>query len=329
MTGFLNVDRMVRTAGPIQTSTSAAEITTSRMLARIHNCDHRVPPRLPAAAAAKPGSPISIRTNGAMKARTVRSMIPSPRSVAATIGRGHRSVTMAGMTKRTARRCRLNRPIIAARIEFELQQFMPAKNPDLHGMVPEKSPVALLLIDVINDLEFPEGKQLLRHALPMARRLAKFKARAKKAGIPVLYVNDNFGKWQSDLRRLVEHCLHDDVLGEPIVKLLQPDEDDYFVLKPKHSGFYSTTLHVLLVYLQVNTVILAGIAGNNCVLFTANDAYLRDYNLVIPSDCSASNTKRDNDQAFMQMKKVLKADIRPSTKLDLKQLMRKSRKRSA
>ena len=102
--------------------------------------------------------------------------------------------------------------------------------------------------------------------------------------------------------------------------MLKPDEDDYFVLKPKHSGFYSTTLDTLLDYLRVKTLILTGLAANICVLFTANDAYMRDFKLVIPSDCVASNTVEENDYALGQMEKILKADIRPSEELDLGQL---------
>src|SRR5947208_1829959 len=112
---------------------------------------------------------------------------------------------------------------------------MPAMNHDLHGSAPDTSPVALLLIDVINDLEFPEGDQLLKFALPMARRIADLKRRAKEQGVPVVYVNDSFGRWRSDLNAQVEHCLRDGVRGCPVVKLLQPEQDDYFVLKPKHS----------------------------------------------------------------------------------------------
>jgi nicotinamidase-related amidase len=111
---------------------------------------------------------------------------------------------------------------------------------------PDKSDVALLLIDVINDLDFPEGDQLLRHALPMARQIATLKRRARAEGIPVIYVNDNFGRWRSDFSAQVEHCLEDGVCGKPVAELLRPAKDDYFVLKPKHSGFFSTTLDTLL-----------------------------------------------------------------------------------
>jgi nicotinamidase-related amidase len=199
---------------------------------------------------------------------------------------------------------------------------MPAKNEDLHGNVPDKSPVALLLIDVINDFEFPGGERLFENALPMAPRLRDLAARARALGIPVVYVNDNFGKWQSDKQELLRHCLEDDVRGRPFVEPLVPDEDDYFVLKPKHSGFYSTTLDTLLAYLQARTVILTGIAGNNCVLFTANDAFMRDLHVVIPSDCSASIDMDDNAYALRQMREVLHAETPPSTELDLERLRR-------
>jgi nicotinamidase-related amidase len=198
---------------------------------------------------------------------------------------------------------------------------MPARNPDLHGNAPDKSRVALILIDVINDLEFDEGRKLLKQALPMARAIAELKQRSHAAKVPVIYVNDNFGKWQSDFHKQVQHCLEDGVCGEEIVRLLKPSPKDYFVLKPKHSGFFSTQLDILLQYLGVETVILTGMAANICVLFTANDAYMRDYHLMVPSDCVASNTKADNDYALEQMHEILKADIRPSTEIDLERLM--------
>lgn len=188
-------------------------------------------------------------------------------------------------------------------------------NSDLHGNAPDKSEVVLLLIDVINDMEFPGGKELLRNALPAAKNITRLKERARQAKVPIIYANDNFGRWRSDFNRIVMHCLEDEVRGRPIAELLQPDDDDYFVLKPKHSGFFSTTLDLLLEYLGARTLILTGIAGNNCVLFTANDAYMRDYKLIIPADCTASIKQTDNDNALRQMQEVLKADIRPSAQV--------------
>lgn len=123
------------------------------------------------------------------------------------------------------------------------------KNEDLHGSAPDKCETALLLIDVINDLEFPEAEQILDTAIDMARNIDRLKQRAREACVPIVYVNDNFGKWKSDWRRTVEHCLGENVRGRPLVEILQPADDDYFVLKPKHSGFFSTTLDTLLRYL--------------------------------------------------------------------------------
>ena len=111
-------------------------------------------------------------------------------------------------------------------------------------------------------------------------------------------------------------------VSEPIVRLLQPEPADYFVLKPKHSGFYSTTLDVLLDYLQVRTLILTGVTGDICVLFTANDAYMRDYHLVIPSDCVASREAATNQRMLEHMERVLKADISPSSDLRLETLLK-------
>ncbi|HEU0276054.1 MAG TPA: isochorismatase family cysteine hydrolase [Candidatus Udaeobacter sp.] len=194
---------------------------------------------------------------------------------------------------------------------------MLKKNVDLHGSAPDKHKLALLLIDVINDFDFPEAHQLLKHARPMARSLLRLKRRAQKAGVPVVYVNDNFGRWKSDFRRTVEHCAQHG-RGPDVVKLLQPEQNDYFVLKPKHSGFFSTSLETLLRYLGTQTLILTGIAGNFCVLFTANDAYMRDFNLFVPSDCTVSNTKKENDLALALMKKFLKADTRSSSRIRLR-----------
>src|SRR5881394_4191736 len=205
---------------------------------------------------------------------------------------------------------------------------MPARNPDLHGSAPDKSEVALLLIDVINDLDFPEANQLLRYARPMARKLLRLKERAKKAGVPVIYVNDNFGRWRSDFRRQVVHCLREKSCGREIVSLLQPQEDDYFVLKPKHSGFFSTTLETLLRYLGAKKLIVTGIAGNFCVLFTANDAYMRDFNLLVPSDCTVSNTKKENNSALRLMKKFLKVDTRSSSEIVFRDSKGKREQRS-
>ena len=174
---------------------------------------------------------------------------------------------------------------------------------------------ALLLIDVINDFEFPERGRLLRHAIPAARRLARLKQLVKDAGIPVIYVNDNFGQWRSDFRKTVAHCTARRSPGRRVSLRLRPTTRDYFVLKPKHSGFFDTTLDTLLDALRIRRLVLTGIAGNICVLFTANDAYMRELKLFVPSDCIVSNTAEENEHALRQMHDVLKANVTPSTAL--------------
>ena len=168
-----------------------------------------------------------------------------------------------------------------------------SKSKDLPAQRRITARLALLLIEWINDLEFEGGERLLPQALRAARATAELRNRAKRAGVPVIYCNDNFGKWRSDFRSLLDHVLHDEVRGRPIAELLKPGQDDYFVLKPKHSGFHSTTLDVLLAHLGTTTLILTGIAGNICVLFTAHDAYMRDFRLLVPGDCTASEEEAD------------------------------------
>ena len=200
---------------------------------------------------------------------------------------------------------------------------MPAKNQDLHGNVPDSSPVALLLIDVINDLEFDGGSKVLAPALKAARRIAALKEKARKRRIPVIYANDNFGRWRSDFREAVRHCLEDGVRGQPLAELLKPDAEDYFVLKTKHSAFYSTTLELLLDYLKARHVVLAGFSTDACVLMTAADAYMRDLHLTVPRDCTASISSAEHRKALEHMARVFDADTRVSTRIDLAKLKRR------
>jgi len=175
----------------------------------------------------------------------------------------------------------------------------------------------LLLVDVINDLEFPGGARLLSGARRLAKTLAPLAKRAREQGIPVIYANDNFGHWRSDFRAQVEHCLHDEVRGGELAAALAPQECDYFVLKPRHSAFYSTALETLLRHLGAKVIVLAGIAGDNCVLFTAHDAYMRDYRLIVPRDGIASESAANNAWALRHMRRFLKVETPRAKDIDL------------
>jgi nicotinamidase-related amidase len=181
---------------------------------------------------------------------------------------------------------------------------------------------ALLLIDVINDLAFDGSAALVAQAEPMASRLAALKRRASAAGVPTIYINDNFGQWRSDFRQTVAHCTARSSPGRRVSQRLRPTVRDYFVLKPKHSGFFDTTLDTLLESLRVRRVVLTGIAGNICVLFTANDAYMRDLKVFAPADCIVSNTAADNDHALRQIASVLKGNVASSTQLTFRKARR-------
>jgi len=177
------------------------------------------------------------------------------------------------------------------------------------------SGTALLLIDVINDLAFEGSETLVAQAEPMAHRLAALKRRANAAGVPAIFINDNFGQWRSDFRQTIAHCTSTSSPGRRVSHRLRPTKHDYFVLKPKHSGFFDTTLDTLLATLRIRRVILTGIAGNICVLFTANDAYMRELKIYAPADCIVSNTATDNDHALRQIYTVLKGQIAESSRL--------------
>ena len=182
--------------------------------------------------------------------------------------------------------------------------------------MPKARPVsALLIIDMINLFDFDGGRELAAAATRIAPAVARLRQRFRDAGAPVVYVNDNFGQWRSDFRHTVAHCTARSSPGRVVSRRLRPTSKDYFVLKPMHSGFYGTTLDPLLTDLKIKRVIVTGIAGNICVLFTANDAYMRGLRIFAPADCIVSNTAEDNTFALGQIEVVLKGRIEPSDRL--------------
>jgi nicotinamidase-related amidase len=118
----------------------------------------------------------------------------------------------------------------------------------------------LLVIDAINDLDFPGGERLLPWATTAARRLVHFRAAAHRVEMPVVYVNDNYGYWDGNAERIIEHCVRAGSLGRQISRALKPTHQDNFVLKPKHSGFFETSLRPLLSDLDARRLVLSGFA---------------------------------------------------------------------
>lgn len=194
---------------------------------------------------------------------------------------------------------------------------MPKNQSTKSSTLPARGTV-LIMLDLITNFEFEDGDTLLRHTLSAARKLADLKRRAKRAGIPVVYVNDNFGKWQEDFKTMSEHFMRTRSKGHEVVELIRPEPDDYYVLKPHRSGFYSTSLELLLRDLKARRLIITGITTDICVLFTANDAYMRGFELHIPSDCVAAVKPSHSKQTLDFIKRVLKADIRKSTQISFR-----------
>jgi nicotinamidase-related amidase len=188
------------------------------------------------------------------------------------------------------------------------------------------SSAVLIVVDVINHFEFPDGEKVLRQALPIAPKLARLKNRAQAAGMSIIYVNANFGQWRSDVYKLLDYCVRPEALGKSFVEQIQPDKNDYFVLKPMHSAFYQTPLEVLLRYLDASTLVLAGLTTNSCIVCTAHDAKMREFELYVPSDCSAARTSKEHRQAIEHIRMMTDAKVAPSASLRLSEIARGARK---
>ena len=171
---------------------------------------------------------------------------------------------------------------------------------------------ALLIVDMINPLDFPDARALLRQAVPVATRIARLKRRMKSRGLPTIYVNDNFTHWLRDFRELVAICSQPGAPDAPLAQALAPEHDDYLVLKPRHSAFFATPLEVLLAQLDIRHVVVTGIAGDGCVLATATDAHLREFEVSVPPDCCASITKARNDRALRLLRESMKIETKLS-----------------
>lgn len=176
---------------------------------------------------------------------------------------------------------------------------------------------ALLIIDMLNDLAFEGGEALRAEALPAAAVIERLKRTARAADLPVIYVNDNRKAWHNDRAAVIAHALREGTPGTIMSRMLAPDDADYFVVKPRFSGFYATNLPVLLPGLGINRLILTGIAADICVLFTAADAHMREYELWVPADAMASEDGARTRWALDIMKNSMGAEIRPIDALSL------------
>ena len=166
----------------------------------------------------------------------------------------------------------------------------------------------LLLVDFINPLDFPGAEHLARPALAAARATAQLKERLAAEGVPAIYANDNYGVWQSDFHSLVSACLGMEGPPGEIASLLYPQAHDLTILKPRHSAFYASPLELLLAEMQARELVICGLATDMCVQLTAMDAFLREFNTWVPSDCTAAESTAAKTASLAYMRTVLKCD---------------------
>jgi nicotinamidase-related amidase len=174
--------------------------------------------------------------------------------------------------------------------------------------------IALLIIDMINCFDFPGAELLATKAAKAANTILRLRGDVEAAGGAIIYVNDNFGEWHSERSRLVDRAIKG---GSAVSAKLAPGDADYFIIKPQFSGFYATNLPVLLPKLGVSRLILAGIATDICVLFTAADAHMRDYSLWIPKDGVAAEDDGRGASALAIMRETMGAETASTDALSI------------
>jgi nicotinamidase-related amidase len=183
-----------------------------------------------------------------------------------------------------------------------------------------RSRTVLLLIDFINPLDFPQAEDLAPGAVEAAQATAVLKAALRKAGVPAIYANDNYGGWQSDFQSLVARCAAGKGAPAEMAKLLRPQSGDLTILKPRHSAFLGSPLDLLLLRMHAREIIITGLATDLCVQLTAMDGFLREYRLKVPVDCTAAESADYKKQSIDYMARVLKCDVSPSAFIHAEQV---------
>jgi len=168
----------------------------------------------------------------------------------------------------------------------------------------------LLIIDFFNPEGFKLTPGIAKPALAAARQTARLKDRLRKAGVPTIYANDNFGHWQSEFGSLVAKCRELAGPAGEVATMLAPRAGDWSVLKPRHSAFYGTPLEFMLEELRARAVILTGISADACITMTAHDAHMRKFSVWVPRNCVAAAAPAHTRKALQQLERVADADTR-------------------
>jgi nicotinamidase-related amidase len=171
----------------------------------------------------------------------------------------------------------------------------------------EKNRTALIVTDMLNPYDHPDADKLVQSVERAVQPISELIGRARDAGLHIIYVNDNHEDWSSNADDLVKTALDGERpdLIEPIV----PEPDDDFLLKLRHSVFYATPLEHLLRERDVERLIFTGQVTEQCVLYSALDATIREYPLTIPRDALA-HIHQDLAEASLKMMELnMHADV--------------------
>jgi nicotinamidase/pyrazinamidase len=167
---------------------------------------------------------------------------------------------------------------------------------------------ALLIVDMLKDFVEDDGALKVEGAKEIVPFIRGFRAGFKKEGAPVLYLCDSHKKNDPEFELWPPHCI-EGTKGAEIVDELKPDEDDYIIKKTTYSGFHGTNLNEVLQKLNVDTLYITGVAMNICVHYTAADARMYGYNVIIPLMGVKGLTKEDEEYMKKQFTNVLKIKL--------------------
>jgi nicotinamidase-related amidase len=175
---------------------------------------------------------------------------------------------------------------------------------------------ALLVVDMLNPYEHEDADRLagsVRTALPQVTALIE---RARSQDVPVVYVNDNYGDWNSSAEELAETAMKG--RHPELVEPLLPRGDDAFVIKARHSVFYSTPLEYLLQTMEVGRIVLAGQATEQCILYSALDGYVRHFDVAVPRDGVAHIHEHLAQAALEMMERNMHAQVGTADEIELR-----------
>jgi nicotinamidase-related amidase len=175
------------------------------------------------------------------------------------------------------------------------------------------SDVAVLVIDMMNTYRHQDAEKLTPNVEDIIDPLAGLIARTRERDdVDLIYVNDNYGDFTADFDDIVDGALH----GErpDLVQPIAPDEQCLRVLKVRHSAFYASSLDYLVGRLETRQLILTGQVTEQCILYTALDAYVRHLSIIVAPDAVAHIDPELSDAALTMMHKNMHADIVPAQK---------------